>query len=629
MPFGKDLDEEFDEEEGLEETKEDAALVPNSKLNRSERMKKSMRRGGGRDVPSHFAGSDSEDEDEEDAEELASAPKYTQADAKEKTSLTSFIMKEAEMDAARDPEAQRRMEDEFKCELMLTMLSEGVPVKVLVTKYLGDVKKRYINPDLNLEARKAGVSGKTYTVEKFRVLYLLHDQKTLAWRGPVNENEGFASPFKQTRSSVDSYQISHMFKPKFAPTKRYIRLRFRSPEIAKVQYKERIIDIQAKDEDEFDLLAAGFELVWRIHALKLKKEERNPKLLMRKAVARPKTMEEKWEQMGYQPFVFQSLDPDNNIKKIHVGLGRSKEDLLLIGSFMCGFWALLFGLFSILMKASLDSDETNFALWAYFYFLCFFMLFVILAVILSNTNVEQLGLTSTTYIIDSKGNKTLPTKARPPKRTWKEMIMGWAAKLGDWIMFGIVELSIGGPLALAWILLMDNIAVPTYEFFEAKKHKQLYKQFKEDGKRKIKQGKELSAQGVAAGGVLKNKFKAAPGHIKSWGHQSLMSAKAKVKMQSLSKREIRKRQTMNVGVGALHKEERRDRRNRGNAQAELQMNRRKSRRRDSSGSNTYSKNDLQYLREGQRGARETSRSPSPAPLTALSVVPGEREVATL
>ena len=70
---------------------------------------------------------------------------------------------------------------------------------------------------------------------------------------------------------------------------------------------------------------------------------------MLKAVARPKTMEEKWEQMGYQPFVFQSLDPDNNIKKIHVGLGRSKEDLLLIGSFMCGFWALLFGLFTACM----------------------------------------------------------------------------------------------------------------------------------------------------------------------------------------------------------------------------------------------------------------------------------------
>merc|ERR1719408_1092429 len=103
--------------------------------------------------------------------------------------------------------------------------------------------------------------------------------KTIAFRGPVNESEGFASPFCRTRSNVDSYQLSHMYKPFVSAEKRYIRLRFKAPATAKVQYKPRHLDILAKDDDEFELLQAGFFLIWAHHSRQLKLEERDPKML--------------------------------------------------------------------------------------------------------------------------------------------------------------------------------------------------------------------------------------------------------------------------------------------------------------------------------------------------------------
>merc|ERR1711988_1263693 len=147
--------------------------------------------------------------------------------------------------------------------------------------------------------------------------------ETINFRGPLNEQEGFASPFLQTREVVSSYILSHMYKPRCAQIKRFIRLTFKCPPEAKVQYKTRYIDIVAKDDDEFEILDRGFNLLWKYHATLLKRIERDPKLLMRKSVYRPKTMEEKWDQIGYKPFVFQSLDPDNNIKNLYIGFGRS------------------------------------------------------------------------------------------------------------------------------------------------------------------------------------------------------------------------------------------------------------------------------------------------------------------
>uniref|UniRef100_A0A6T7E7G4 Uncharacterized protein n=1 Tax=Florenciella parvula TaxID=236787 RepID=A0A6T7E7G4_9STRA len=597
MPYGKDLDDGLAyDEEGQEEAKnEHDALIP---MDNSDRMKRSMRRDS---LPSNFMEADSSEEEEDGI--MASAPKYVQSDAKEKASLTSFIMQEAQMKASRDPGEAKVLQDLEKTELMLKMLTEGVPLKTVVTKYLvpksalGDA----FSGEQNLEERKAMVSGKTYTVEIFRVLYLLRDQKTIAWRGPVNEQEGFASPFCRTRSMVESYQLSHMYKPMVNTQRRYIRLTFKCPATAKQQYRPRRIDILAKDEDEFSLLAAGFDLLWRYHSYKLKCFERDPKLLMRKSVARPKTLVEKWEQIGYSPLVFQSLDPDNNIKNFYIGLGRSKEDILLIGASQSGFWSLLLMLFGILMKASLESDETNFALWAYFYFLIFFGCVCTLAVVLSKTDVEELGLTSTRYKTDSKGQKTVVEKETAKSQSWQEMCTGWALKLGDWMMFGIFELSIGGPIALAWIVLWDNMAHPLYSFYQNRGFTLAYKAAKAESQRKVKEARIVAKHAHAKGKHYKKHSAALPGQIGAACARLFTSAKAKAKQQTVSKREIRKRQTTNVGVGALHKEERRARRNKGSAIAETDINRRKSRR-DSAAS-------FKLVEKGQvpKGRRETSQ----------------------
>jgi len=617
MSFYDDEVVPYDEEAQEEAKGERDALMP---LDRNERMRKSMKKGA---HPSHFGGDESESEDEDEGgDELAATPKYTHGDVSEKTSLTSFIMQEAQMEAARDTGMAKLENDLLRTDLMLGMLTEGIPIKTIVTKYL--VPKSSLGGafefGVGMADRKAAVMGKTYTVEVKRVLYLLRDQKTLAWRGPVNEFEGFASPFCRTRSNVSSYELSHMFKPKQSAEKRFIRLTFKCPETAKVKYVPRKIDIMAKDDDEYELLVAGFDLLWRYHSYKLKLLEKDPKYLMRKSVKRPKTMEEKWELLGYVPLVFQSLDPDNNIKNVHIGLGRSKEDLLLIASSMVAMWSVLFMLFGILLKASLDSDETNYVYYAFFYFLVFFFLVVLLGTLLSNTDVEELGLSSTVTVTQANGTMTIQTPDKKAPMSMKAMVFARCRTLYEWTMFVFIEVIIGGPLSLMWVLVMDWIFIPLYAGYKNKKHIQHWKTAKELSFKYKNQSKDYARQGVNR---LPTKRGIAKYASDSWDSVQKLGkdSKAAVKKQKLSKTEMRKRQTMNIGVAGLLNEESRERKNR-NSYAQVEMKRRKSRR-QSSGTMTGA-----FAPTAGPEARSKSRSPAPS-LELREAKAATRETATL
>ena len=122
---------------------------------------------------------------------------------------------------------------------------------------------------------------------------------------------------------------------------------------------------------------------------------------------------------------------------------------------------------------------------------------------------------------------------------------------------------------------------PLYSFYQNRGFTMAYKSAKAESQKKMKEAKQVGKLAHAKGKKARTALALLPGQIKAGANRTFISAKAKAKNQTVSKREIRKRQTMNVGVGALHKEERRDRRNRGSAVAEQAMNRQKSRRQSS------------------------------------------------
>ena len=117
-----------------------------------------------------------------------------------------------------------------------------------------------------------------------------------------------------------------------------------------------------------------------------------------------------------------------------------------------------------------------------------------------------------------------------------------------------------------------------YSFYQNRGFTLAYKAAKAESQRKLKEAKIVAKNAHAKGKQYKKHSASLPGQIGAACARFFTSAKAKAKNQTVSKREIRKRQTMNVGIGALHKEERRARRNKGSAEAATDINRRKSRR---------------------------------------------------
>ena len=61
---------------------------------------------------------------------------------------------------------------------------------------------------------------------------------------------------------------------------------------------------------------------------------------------------------------------------INLGCYLSCEDLGIIGSLFIVLWMCLLGIYTLLLKAALDTDEKSTALWVFFAFGVIFTLFV-------------------------------------------------------------------------------------------------------------------------------------------------------------------------------------------------------------------------------------------------------------
>lgn len=363
--------------------------------------------------------------------------------------LTRFILEE-QQEERMDPQVVKFHQDMRATMRFKARLRDGISVKRVLTKYLTPGGKKFVRTTTHsTELKKSLVRGKTFMVEVDRVLYLQSDEKTMNWRGPKTEFEGYASPFMLTRTQVHNYQVSHLIKPLCSERKRFIRLVFKCPDTATFQYGRMEIDIIARDATEYEDFKEGFTLLWRYYSYRLKLLEQDPKMLLRKQAARPKTREERWELKGYKPLVLQQLDADDKIQNTYLAGGLSLEDFVLIVLLMLSFYGFLLYAICIMTKAHLDA-ASGFVLWSYFYVVCLLGGLILGSRTLGKLDLNLLGLSGTVTLKNSRHMiTTVPqySSGKQVKDVIKEMI-----NVPRWFMYVFfVELFLFGTISLLFL----------------------------------------------------------------------------------------------------------------------------------------------------------------------------------
>jgi len=91
---------------------------------------------------------------------------------------------------------------------------------------------------------------------------------------------------------------------------------------------------------------------------------------------RPSSLKEIQQAKGYVPFKVIYTHSDGRKIDYNVGCWLSCEDLGIICSLFIVLWMALLGIYGLLLKAALDTDEKSTALWIFFAFGFIFGVFV-------------------------------------------------------------------------------------------------------------------------------------------------------------------------------------------------------------------------------------------------------------
>lgn len=106
---------------------------------------------------------------------------------------------------------------------------------------------------------------------------------------------------------------------------------------------------------------------------------------------RPSSLKEIQAHEGYVPFKVVYSHSDGRKIDYNVGCYLSCEDLGIICSLFVVLWMALLGIYGLLLKAALDTDEKSTALWIFFAFGFIFAVFIAGAVGM-HTVEERLNL---------------------------------------------------------------------------------------------------------------------------------------------------------------------------------------------------------------------------------------------
>lgn len=429
-------------------------------------------------VPDHWQSSSDEEIGHEDTP-FFKQPTEEDGGDRMGEELTRFILEE-QQEEQMDPLVVKFHQDMRATMRFKARLRDGISVKRVLTKYLTPGGKKFVRTTTHsTETKKNLVRGKTFMVEVDRVLYLQADEKTINWRGPKTEAEGYASPFMLTRTRVENYMVSHLLKPLCSERKRFIRLVFKCPETASIQYGRMEIDIIARNSTEYDEFKEGFTLLWRYYSYRLKLLEQDPKMLLRKQAARPKTREERWELEGYKPLVLQELDPDNKITNLYIAGGLSLEDALLIVLLMLSFYGFMLYAICLMTKAHLDA-ASGFVLWCYFYVVCIIGGLLLFSRALSKIDLDLLGLSGTVTLRNSRHVVTTVPQYASGKQVGdviKDLI-----NVPRWFMYVFfVELFLFGTISLLFLAWRG-----LYDRYRAFRRRGGFTQMAKDGYRELK-----------------------------------------------------------------------------------------------------------------------------------------------
>lgn len=102
----------------------------------------------------------------------------------------------------------------------------------------------------------------------------------------------------------------------------------------------------------------------------------------------------------YSAFVCKYTKSTGEVVDYNVGCGLSCEDIGIIASCFVMLWSALLGIYVLLLKAALDTDEKSTALWIFFAFGLIFVVFVAGSVYMSN--VERSLYTKFNPVADEK-----------------------------------------------------------------------------------------------------------------------------------------------------------------------------------------------------------------------------------
>ncbi|KAJ1459908.1 hypothetical protein M885DRAFT_510335 [Pelagophyceae sp. CCMP2097] len=95
---------------------------------------------------------------------------------------------------------------------------------------------------------------------------------------------------------------------------------------------------------------------------------------------RPSSLKELYAITAYKPFVLNYTKSTGEVVEYNVASYLSCEDLGIMCACFLTLWSCLLGIYVLLLKAALDTDEKATALWIFFVFGVIFVLFVLGAV---------------------------------------------------------------------------------------------------------------------------------------------------------------------------------------------------------------------------------------------------------
>lgn len=212
---------------------------------------------------------------------------------------------------------------------------------------------------------------------KRRILYSSYDMSSFNYKAPdttvsISKYNFLFSGQSTTKADMITANLFKVKGTKYPEGRGLITIYFKLP------HSE--FSIITETEAEFNYYLKGFKMVQKVYGTF------DPTGCLDDRQFHAPSVEDYNKVVNYKPLVYKYYGVDGSIKEIQIGCGYSSEDLCYFTCFYLALWSFVLGLFALLLKANLDTDENSIALW--FYFVLFILL---VAVAFVSITVNQIN----------------------------------------------------------------------------------------------------------------------------------------------------------------------------------------------------------------------------------------------